>query len=145
MKIITLLLTLMAVSALAQTPEQIKEKRAREMYRVLNLDDRAAWEKFIKENYTQALIDRPMQAKVIGDDGPAKSDAKPAANNLEAKVDMMKRLHGDFTGSKLTSIKQDGEVLVMQLSAPDGEGKMRFKFEKQSPYKIDGLGVEFDR
>ncbi|MBS1977521.1 MAG: hypothetical protein JST46_09125 [Bacteroidetes bacterium] len=144
MKTITLLLVLFAVSAVAQTPEQIKEKRAREMHRVLNLDDRAAWEKFIKENYTQALIDRPMTAKVVGDDGPAKSEAKPS-NNLEAKIAMMKQLHSDFAGSKLTSLKQEGEVLIMQLSAVDGEGKMRFKFEKQPPYRIDALGVEFDR
>ncbi len=44
------------------------EKRAREMHRVIGLDDKQQWIKFIKENYTQALIDKQQTMKVQSND-----------------------------------------------------------------------------
>jgi hypothetical protein len=54
----------------------VMEKRARELHRVINLNDKSAWIKFIKENYTEALIDKRMTAKVQTNDGDGVSNSK---------------------------------------------------------------------
>ncbi|MEQ1588245.1 MAG: hypothetical protein ABL895_20345 [Cyclobacteriaceae bacterium] len=49
--LITLLVLTCGTLVLAQeSREQVMENRAREMHRVLGLNDWAAWKKFIKEN-----------------------------------------------------------------------------------------------
>jgi hypothetical protein len=54
----------------------VMEKIARELHRVINLNDKSAWIKFIKENYTEALIDKRMTAKVQTNDGDGVSNSK---------------------------------------------------------------------
>ncbi len=126
--------------------EKIMEKRAREMHRVINLEDKAQWKKFIKENYTQALIDRPMRAKVQtsdNDNTTSSTTEEKAADKLEAKAAMFSRLHDDFGNSKIISIKTVAENLVMVVKGEDGMmGTFKFKFENKSPYLIDALGIE---
>ncbi len=64
-KIAVLIFSCLGVTAFAQESlEKVMEKRAKEMHRVIGLTDKEQWKKFIKENFTQALIDKPMQAKV---------------------------------------------------------------------------------
>jgi len=137
-------LILISGSSFAQdSKEQIMEKRAREMYRVLGLNEPGQWRKFIQENYTQALIDKPMRATVKEGNGSATTTTPTSTDNLENKVKMFQRLHDDFGSSTLSSIKIDGDMLSMVLiSTGELEGTFKFKFEKEKPYKIDGLGIQ---
>lgn len=122
------------------------EKRAREMHRVIGLTDKEQWKKFVKENYTQTLIDKPMQAKVQSSENGKTSTSTTetkATDNLEAKAAMFQRLHNDFGSSKLLSLKPTGEKMEMVLKNDMGMmGTFTLKFEKASPYKIEGLGIE---
>ena len=125
-----------------ETKEQVMEKRAREMHRVICLKDKDAWRKFIKENYTQTLIDKPMRAQVSqSNDGSTTSDKKEIGNNLEGKVGMFERLHNDFGGTKISSLKANGDELEMQLSGDGLSGSFNLKFTATKPYFIDGVGV----
>src|SRR5260221_1157426 len=103
-------------NATAKEPmEKVMEKRAREMHRVIGLNDRDQWKKFIKENYTQALIDKPMRAAVQLDKSSTATPSaeSKSADNLEAKVTMFQRLHVDFGNSKIVSIKPAGGKMQM--------------------------------
>lgn len=144
-----LLLSITAFFIFSQTLAQevtIMEKRARELHRVINLNDKQTWIKFIQENYTQALIDRPMAAKVQTNDGGSVTRAKEElkdADKIEAKAKMFARLHEDFSGSKIVSIKPEGDKLEMVLHNGDGlTGTFTLRFEKAKPYLIDGIGIE---
>lgn len=129
-----------------ESMEKIMEKRAKEMHRVIGLSDKEQWKKFIKENYTQALIDKPMQARIqTSEDGytSASTSEIKSADNLEAKANMFQQLHNDFGNSKIISLKPADEKLTMVLKNDLGmTGTFNLKFDKASPYKIDGLGVE---
>jgi hypothetical protein len=127
-----------------ESMETVMEKRAREMHRVLGLSDQEQWRKFIKENYTQALIDKPMRAAVQeGDRGATTTSEVKSADNLEAKVKMYGRLHEDFGGAKIVSIKSTAEVLKMTLDNGEGlVGTFQLKFDKNKPYLIDGIGIQ---
>ncbi len=132
-------------AALCQdTKEAVMEKRARELHRIIGLSDEAQWRKYIQENYTQALIDKPMRTAVKeGDQGPAVTSEVKSSNNLDAKVKMFGRLHDDFGGAKLVSIKSTGETLNMNLDNGDGLiGTFKLKFENNKPYRIDGIGIQ---
>jgi len=132
------------VASAQDAMEKVMEKRAREMHRVISLDDKEQWKKFIKENYTQALIDKPMQAKVqTSDNGSASSSTSETGDNVEAKAGMFQMLHNDFGGSKIVSLKPTGEKMEMVLKNDMGMmGTFNLTFEKASPYKIDRLGIE---
>ena len=122
------------------------EKRAREMHRVINLSDKQAWIKFIKENYTQALIDKQQTMKVHGNENGQATSATEEMNDadkLEGKAKMFARLHEDFSGSKIVSIKSKEENLEMVLNNGDGLiGTFQLKFDKNKPYLIDALGIQ---
>lgn len=128
------------------TMEKVMEKRTKEMHRVIGLTDKEEWKKFVKENYTQALIDKPMQAKVqTSDNGSVSTSTSEtkSADNLEAKASMFQRLHGDFGNSKLVSLKPTGEKMEMILKNSGGmTGTFLLTFDKKSPYLIDKLGIE---
>lgn len=146
MKNILLLIAITgALNSFAQTMEQTMEKRARELHRVIGLNDKEQWKKFVQENYTKALIEKPMRAKVARSDGENSSaESKETKGTLEDKVQMFERLHDDFGGSKIVSIKSDGENLQMELSSGDLSGVFKFKFEKNKPYLIDGIGIDVE-
>lgn len=144
--IVTIVLSCITLTLAQESREQVMEKRAREMHRVLGLNDPATWKKFIKENYTQALIDKPMRAKVqTSDNGSDKSSETNSADNLEAKVGMFERLHNDFGGSKITSLKVIGDDVEMIVLGDMGlKGTFRLKFDVPKPYLISGLGISAD-
>src|SRR6267154_1954807 len=147
MKKIHLLLVFLLcyVSGSAQTLEQTMEKRAREFHRVIGLTDKEQWKRFIQENYTKALIEKPMKTKTVkqGEEGNS-SDDKEIKGTIEDKANMFQRLHNDFGGSKIISIKPNGENLEMELSAGDLTGVFKFKFDQSKPYLIDGIGVQVE-
>ncbi len=145
--IITLLaFSLVVFAAQAQeTMQQVMEKQAREMHRVICLSDKEQWKKFIKENYSQALIDKPMKSKISqsGNAGST-SEKNETASNLDGKVNMFQRLHNDFGDSKIVSIKPNGDKLEMELSGPELSGTFSFTFSTTKPYLIEGLGIRVE-
>lgn len=146
MKILLTLLAFTIVSPLFAQDASVMEKRAREMHRVIGLDDKQQWIKFIKENYTQALIDKQQTMKVQSNENGNVSTSKEEikeSDKLEAKAKMFARLHEDFGGSKIVSIKPDGNKLEMVLNNGDGlMGTFKLLFDKNKPYLIDGIGIE---
>jgi adenylosuccinate synthase len=145
----TLLITcLTLLPSLAQeTVQKVMEKRAREMHRVIGLSDQEQWKKFMKENYTQALIDKPMRAVTETSENdsttPSTTSEAKTASNLDAKAAMFQRLHQDFGKSKIVSITPLDEKLEMVVKSDDGlNATFLLKFEKSKPYLIDGLGIE---
>jgi hypothetical protein len=124
----------------------VMEKRAREMHRVIHLNDQLEWIRFVKENYTQALIDKQQTLKVQSSENGTTTSSKEEikeADKLEAKAKMFARLHQDFSGSKIISIKSKEENLKMVLDNGDGLiGTFNLRFDKNKPYLIDGLGIE---
>lgn len=143
---ILLLFSLIVFGAKAQeTMQQGIEKRAREMHRVICLSDKEQWKKFITENYTQALIDKPMRSQVSKNQGSeTTAEKKEIPGNLEEKVNLYQRLHNDFGGSKISSIKPNGEKLEMVLSGSDLSGTFNLTFSTTKPYLIDGVGVRVE-
>lgn len=147
-----LLLFITSISFVAQTqdtPENTMEKRAREMHRVILLSDKEAWRKFIKENYTQTLIDKPMRQQVqtsedTGNSASAKSQSTTTADNLEAKVGMYARLHEDFKDSKIQSIKPIADGIEMIAQSAGLKGVFTLRFDKNENYLINGLGIQVE-
>ncbi len=115
------------------------EKRAREFHRVMGLEDRGQWKKFVTENYSQALIDKPMKS-VVNINSQATATT---AENLEEKTGMFQRLHQDFGDSKIVSLKTVDDNLEMILESTKGlKGTFNLKFDKKEPYLIDGIGID---
>ena len=139
-----LLLTAINVAYAQDSMEKIMESRAREMFRVIGLDSPDQWKKFIKENYTKALIDKPMTAKVQGGDGGSATESKSntTEGNIEGKVQMYKMFHNDFGSGKISSLKVIGEKVDMLVESGDMKGTITLKFSKEKPYLIDGLGIQ---
>ncbi|MBI1767338.1 MAG: hypothetical protein HYR67_03060 [Bacteroidetes bacterium] len=142
-KVFLLCSILIGTNGFAQTMEQTMEKRAREFHRVIGLDDKGLWKKFIEENYTKALIEKPMRAKTVkqGEEGQS-SESKEIKGTIEDKLKIFQQLHDDFNGAKIVSIKPNGENLEMELSKGDFAGTFKFKFDKNKPYFIDGISIQ---
>jgi hypothetical protein len=110
------------------------------MHRVICLSSKEDWKKFVKENYAQSLIDRPMKTKV---DGPSGTTETTVQENIDGKAMMIGRLHEEFGSSKIVSIKPEGESVKMELDNGQGLiGTFKLKFSKSQPYLIEGLGIE---
>lgn len=139
---ITILLFLCTLLAAAQSKEQTMEARAKALHKALDANDKAQWKQFMQENYTKALIERPMRAQVAESDGATKKEDKPA-DPLEAKLGMFARLHDDFGGGKLSSLKVEGNQVRMVITSTRGDnGTFMLRFTAAAPYLIDGLGIE---
>jgi len=144
-KVILLLVVAISSSAVAQTMEKEMEKKAREFHRIIGLSDKEQWKKFIQENYTKSLIERPMKQKVSRqDDENTSSETTETKGTLDDKVRMLERLHDDFGGSKIASIKTSGENLEMILEGGNLSGTFKLKFETAKPYLISGLGINVE-
>jgi hypothetical protein len=125
------------------------DKRAREMFKAIASDNPETWKKFITENYTQQLIDKPMRSQVAtsqndGSGDKTSTSSSESGKNLEAKVAMFKQLHEDFGNGKITWIKNEVDQLSMAVEADGLQGIFLLKFEKNSPWKIDGLGIDVE-
>lgn len=131
-------------SSAQESKEKVMEKRAREMYRVIGLDDKEQWKKFISENYTQALIDKPMTVKVEQSESDRSSaSTKDTMAGVEEKSMMFQQLHSDFGASKLASLTTASQTVDMVLENKSGlRGIFKLTFEDKSPYLIRGIGIE---
>jgi hypothetical protein len=125
--------------------EKTMEARARELHRVLGLTSSDDYKKFMRENYTQALIDKPvkMSKQVSDSDGGSESNKSEGMDNLTAKAQMYTQLHQDFGGSKLVSLKRTDNKIAMVLKNGEGlTGTFNLTFEKTKPYLIEAIGIQ---
>jgi hypothetical protein len=140
-----LALILFSISSIFSPQEislQTMEKKAKEMIRVISLSDESAYRKFIKENYTEQLINKPMRRKVDSPDGSKATEDK-AESNGEAKVKMYGMLHGDIGNGKILSMKRDGDKLTVDVSGDTGSSvTFVLTFLKTEPGLIDGFSVQ---
>jgi len=139
-------LSLIGFSIKAQeTMQQVMEKRAKEMHRVICLSDKEQWKGFISENYAQTLIDRPMKTQVSkSDDSGTSAEKKETPSNLDGKVNMFQRLHSDLGGSKIISIKPNGDKLEMVLNNAVLSGTFNLKFAATKPYLIEDVRIQVE-
>lgn len=146
-KLILLLFLAPFLSAGAQdTAKKIMDAKAREFYRVIKLDDREVWKKFIRENYSEEFINKPSSRRVMVD-GEEKSEttATTGTDKVDAKADLFQMLHRDFGDSNLTSLTIDKNIATLVLSTPDGlRGTFTITHQQQAPYLIENMGVEAD-
>ena len=125
---------------------KVIEKRAREFHRVIGLDDKEQWKKFIAENYSQTLIDKPMKSVVKTSDQNTVEAAPKRSGSIEEKTGVFQRLHQDFGNSKILSLKPRDENLEMILESSAGlNGVFNLTFDKKAPYLIDGIAIEVGR
>lgn len=125
--------------------KEVMEKRSKEMIRVIGLDSKEEWKKFIKENFAQSLIDKQMRASVDNGDGKTTSSSSSTTpqDKVEAKAKMFEQLHQDFGKAKITSLKPTGEKMEIGVTGEEGMGgTFSLTFDKASPYLISGLGIE---
>jgi hypothetical protein len=136
------LLTIFA--AQAQDKKTIMENRCKEMVRVITLGEKDQWRKFIKENYTEAWINKKMRAQIQGGpDGSAQPITNDELTNLEAKVGLFQRLHDDMGKGTITNLKVDGDNAEVQVKGETGlDLTLGLKFIPDAPYLIDGLSVQ---
>jgi hypothetical protein len=130
-------------SALGQDhAKHTMESRAREMIRVLGLTDKGEYRKFIKANYTEALINKKMRLNVQGGPGGAASETEKT-DPVDDKVNMYARLHDDLGEGKIISMKQTGEKLDVEAQGSTG-ASMNFvlTYQKVEPFLIDGFSVQ---
>jgi hypothetical protein len=141
--LILLIFTGSSLVAYAQTHEEIISRRATEFHRVLTVKDKDQWRKFMKENYTKALLERPVRAKIAHEGG---GNATPAGNEnpdpIESKLVMFERLNADFGNSKVVSLRPTGDQVEMIVSNGGMTGTFRLTFDKAAPHLIDGIAVE---
>jgi hypothetical protein len=139
-----LIITILFVSftTLAQDHATHKmESRAKELIAVLSKSDKEAYRKYIKANYTEALINKKMKMSVQGGDAiaPKNDDSDP----VQDKVNMYTRFHEDLGEAKITSMKQTGEKLTVEAEGSTGANlSFVLTFQKEEPYLIDGLSVQ---
>lgn len=141
-KLFTLVALVVTTVAFGQdSMEKVIEARAREMSRVITLNDPEAWKKFVRENYTKALIEKPMQAKRdTGGGGGASATSQPGT--VESKAKMFEMLHQDFGSGNVTSLTIAGSEVKMVITSYDLRCTFTLRFAKEKPYLIDGIGVE---
>jgi hypothetical protein len=139
--ILTIIVIGLGLPAWAQEMKKVMETRAREMHRVIGLSEKEQWKKFIKENYTQALIDKPMRVQT-SENGATNTSESKTTDNLEAKASMFQRLHDDFGNSKIISITPGDAQVEMVVTKGELSATFIIKFDKNQPYLIDGLGIE---
>jgi hypothetical protein len=141
---ITVLSLFVVLVAKAQDKKTTIENRCKEMVRVINLSDKDQWRKFIKENYTEALINKKMRAQVQGGpDGATPANTSNETTELETKVGLFQRFHDDLGKGTITNIKIDGDNADVQVKGETGlDLSFALKFTPAAPHLIDGLGVQ---
>jgi hypothetical protein len=143
--LIFLFLAGLVFEAQAQKPrDQTTTERAREMYRIIGVDDKEQWEKFVRENYSKELLERTIRSKVSSStDGSQEKGEEKTAKSIEEKAMFFKRLHSDFGKSKIVSLEPKDQDVEMVLQNAEGlTGTFTLTFTTESPYLIDRIGIE---
>jgi hypothetical protein len=124
---------------------KMMEKRARDMHKAIVSNNKTEWKTFIKENYTETLINKPMRAqKVTSENGSTSSRVDNTAANIDSKADMFAQLHDDFGSSNISSLIVEVDKVTMTLRNEQMTGVFTLRFENKSPWLIDGLGIEVE-
>jgi hypothetical protein len=145
--IFTALIMFISCIVFAQDKTKTLDQRARDFHKAISKNDKGEWKKYMLENFTQALIDRPMRAKVVTSekDNSSPSSTTNTETQVEAKLAMFERLHYDFGKGKIASVKIEGEKVEMTISTDGGmTGVFRLDAESKSPWLIDKLGIEVE-
>jgi hypothetical protein len=123
------------------------EKRAKELHRVMGLNEKEKWKTFMLENYSKSLLERPVKSTInTSEEGSTTSTSATTADKLEEKLKMFERLHQDFGSSKVVSMKTVNERIEMILENTSGlKGNFSIAFEKQSPFLIDGINIQINQ
>jgi hypothetical protein len=123
------------------------EKRANELRRVMGLNEKEQWKKFMLENYSKSLLERPVKSTTkTSEEGSTTSTSSSTADKLEEKLKMFERLHRDFGSSKVLSMKTVNEKIEMILENTSGlKGNFNIAFEKQTPFLIDGINIQINQ
>jgi hypothetical protein len=138
-------LSLICITAFAQSEmTQVMEKRARDMHKAILSNVKDDWKKFIQENYTEALIKKPMRSQKVTTSEGSSTASENTAANIDSKAQMFAQLHEDFEASSIASIKTEGEKVTMTLRNDQITGVITLWFENKSPWLIDRLGVEVE-
>ena len=134
------------ICAFAQdTKHATMEKRARELHRVIGLNDKEQWKKFMNENYTKSFLERPVRTTVKTDDkeSTTSSSSKSTTEIFEEKLKIFERLHESFGNSKIVSLKPVNEKIEMTIeNSSKASGNFSITFENKKPYLIDGVRAE---
>src|SRR5688572_22999376 len=135
------------VGAFTQDKKQtIMENRARELHRVIGVNDKELWKKFMRENYSKAMLEKPVKSNIEKDEKESTTSATTESpDQLEEKAKVFERLHGNFGSSKIVSIKNVKERIEMILENESGRrGDFTLTFEDQSPFLINRIAVEIN-
>jgi len=142
-----LLLLICVFAFVAQDKKKtIMENRARELHRVIGVKDKELWKKFMRDNYSKAMLEKPVKSNIETDEKESTTSATTeSADQLEEKAKVFERLHGNFGSSKIVSIKNVKERIEMILENESGlRGDFTLTFEDQSPFLINRIAVEIN-
>ncbi|HSK72098.1 MAG TPA: serine hydrolase domain-containing protein [Pyrinomonadaceae bacterium] len=109
------------ISAQQLTPGDAAEQRARAYIEAINSSDRAAWRKFINENYSKASLERMP---------------------LEARLNNFARIYDETRGGSLQSLQRikPNEVETIVKANLTGLGlELVFQVEEQSPFYLSSI------
>jgi hypothetical protein len=133
----TLSFLFISVSVFCQTDNmKIHEQRANAFHEAILKSDKDIWRTFMKENFTIALIERPMRVQVSTseNDGTSSSNTTSSETKLDAKLTMFQQLYDDFGKSKITSLKVSGNKTVRILNTGTGmKGVFSLESETNHP------------
>lgn len=132
--------------AFAQDSKSAMEKRSRDLCTAINSTNEKDWIKYIEENFSPALIKKPMKKQVQvseqGDVSKSSGSTSEAEGTVQQKAQMFRQLHTDFTNAKIISIKAEDHKVTMTIESRDGlRGKFNLGFEKDTNL-IEALGIE---
>jgi len=118
-----ILVMIFPITSFGQEKDQTMEKRAKGIHEALKSADKKVWENFIKENYSDKLLEKYPVSK---------------------HIDMFQRLHTDFGDSKILSLKPSDTKFLMVVERKSDGHRVTFELisAKDKPYKIDGFGIE---
>lgn len=143
--LVSFLFVFVAFNAICQSDNsKILEQRAKDFHNAISKNDKDVWRNYMKENFTPALIERPMRARVATTESDGNSNSTTnSETKIDAKLSMFEQLHGDFGNSKLSSVEVSGKKIEMVLNSTNGmKGVFSFEVEEKSPWKIDKMGIE---
>ena len=142
--LVSLLLCFLTFVASGQSQNaKILEQRAKDFHKAISRNDKTVWRDYMQENFTTALIERPMRAQVATAESDGNSsNASKSTSKIDVKLAMFEQLHNDFGNSKLGSLKVTGNKIEMTLNSSNGmKGVFSFEAESSTPWKIDKMGV----
>ncbi|HEY0741789.1 MAG TPA: hypothetical protein VGD40_10010 [Chryseosolibacter sp.] len=143
--IITLLLLSICSYAMCQKDNtQILEQRAKDFHVAISKDDKEVWRKFMNNNFTNDLIERPMRAKISTSENDGTNTSSNNETRVAEKLHMFQQLHEDFGSGNISSITVTGNTVKMIVTAGGRKGIFLLTCEDKPSWLIDKLGIEVE-